>query len=231
MKSDLPDPVSAGEVLLYQILVTNNGPSDAESVVVTDTLDTNLTYVGGSPGCSANIGIVTCVLGDIPAGDSRSVLVDARVDPGLVTNTTLTNSVIVAGTTPDPNLTDNEDEEVTDAVVGALPPTDLTIGKMSTPDTVTAGEVVTYTLVVTNLGPFPASGVQVVDALPVGLEVLSTEASQGLCGLAGSCLLGSLPALSTVTITIVAVVDSGQTADLLNVARGGFKSGTERVQQ
>ena len=36
-KVDLMDPVRAGEVILYQIEVTNTGSSDAQDVVVTDT--------------------------------------------------------------------------------------------------------------------------------------------------------------------------------------------------
>ena len=39
MKVASPDPVVAGTTLTYHVTVTNNGPSDAESVTLHDALD------------------------------------------------------------------------------------------------------------------------------------------------------------------------------------------------
>ena len=50
---------------------------------------------------------------------------------------------------------------------------DLEVGKISTPDPVYAGDVLTYTLVVTNNGPSVASGVFLVDPSPPGLSLES----------------------------------------------------------
>ena len=47
-KTDSADPVVAGGQLTYTLVVTNNGPSSATSVVVTDTLPAVLTFVSGS---------------------------------------------------------------------------------------------------------------------------------------------------------------------------------------
>src|SRR6185503_945367 len=44
-KSDSPDPVTAGNNLTYTINFTNNGPSDAQSVTVTDAVPANATFV------------------------------------------------------------------------------------------------------------------------------------------------------------------------------------------
>ena len=49
----LNDPVYAGGMVLYQLVVVNNGPSDAQNVVVTDTLPVSTTYAGGDAACSA----------------------------------------------------------------------------------------------------------------------------------------------------------------------------------
>jgi uncharacterized repeat protein (TIGR01451 family) len=76
------------------------------------------------------------------------------------------------------------------------------------PSTVTAGERITYTLVVTNRGPAPAQDVQVVDALPDGVTFVNATASQGTCAAAVNCQLGNLALNATATVTIVGVVDS-----------------------
>ena len=50
-KVALSDPVGPTAGLLYELQVSNAGPSDAQNVVVTDTLDANVTFVSASAGC------------------------------------------------------------------------------------------------------------------------------------------------------------------------------------
>src|SRR5262249_7125362 len=47
-KTDTPDPVVAGQSLTYTISVTNNGPSDAEGVTLTDNFPPGLTFQGAN---------------------------------------------------------------------------------------------------------------------------------------------------------------------------------------
>ncbi|OUC07147.1 hypothetical protein RY27_16660, partial [Litorilinea aerophila] len=219
-KRDLPDPVRIGETLLYQIVVSNTGPSTAYGVMITDTLDANLDYVGSSPGCSESGGVVTCHLGTLLPGAVRTVLVEGRVDASLTTTTTLNNSVAVGSSTPDPNGANNSASEQTVAAGSDLAATDLAIAKAATPSTVVAGEQVTFTLTITNLGPAAASNVQVVDALPLeGVVLEAISASQGTCNAGVTCLLGDLAVNGTATVVLVARVRGDQTTPLLNVAR------------
>ncbi len=91
-KLDYPDPAAAGTILTYTILVTNVGPSDALNVVITDTLPAYLTYRAASVGCTHNAGVVTCQLGTVTAGATKTSLVVVSVasaiariyDPGPV---------------------------------------------------------------------------------------------------------------------------------------------------
>ena len=80
-KYDDLDPMTAGTVLTYTIVVTNNGPSTAENVVITDTLPAGTTYQNGSPGCVAVGNTVRCSLGTLPAGAVSTVQVAVMVDP------------------------------------------------------------------------------------------------------------------------------------------------------
>jgi uncharacterized repeat protein (TIGR01451 family) len=72
------------------------------------------------------------------------------------------------------------------------------------PSSAAIGRPFAYTLTVIDHGPAAATGVKVTDALPGGLTVLSSSASQGSChGTANvSCAIGSLASGASATITI-----------------------------
>jgi uncharacterized repeat protein (TIGR01451 family)/CSLREA domain-containing protein len=80
---------------------------------------------------------------------------------------------------------------------------DLEISKADSPDPVTVGDNLTYTITVTNRGPDAAANVVVTDTLPSGVTFVS--ASPGCVHAAGvvTCNLRFIPAGGSVTITIV----------------------------
>lgn len=60
VKSDLIDPLYAGDTLIYTITATNTSPSSvANGIIITDTLDPNVTFISASGGGSANGGVIT----------------------------------------------------------------------------------------------------------------------------------------------------------------------------
>ncbi|HYK03806.1 MAG TPA: C25 family cysteine peptidase [Thermoanaerobaculia bacterium] len=76
-----------GETLIYTIGVTNNGPSRATNVVMTDPLPAGFAFVSvvpGGPTCTQASGTVTCTY--------------AVMDPGAVNNITITGTITVAQT-------------------------------------------------------------------------------------------------------------------------------------
>jgi len=96
-KSDSPDPSVAGNILTYTVTVSNAGPSDAQNVVVTDTLPAGVTFISTS-GCDEDPnGVPTCTLGTIPNGAFAQYTISVSVD----TNTlgVITNSAFVASST------------------------------------------------------------------------------------------------------------------------------------
>ena len=68
MKSDLSDPVVAGEDLTYQLDVTNHGPAIARDVVVDDVLPAGTSFVSATGGGTESAGMVSWNLGDVAAG-------------------------------------------------------------------------------------------------------------------------------------------------------------------
>jgi uncharacterized repeat protein (TIGR01451 family) len=84
---------------------------------------------------------------------------------------------------------------------------DLEIVKLASSASLNVGENLTYTLTVTNLGPYDAAGVVLTDPLPAGVTLQSATSSQGSCSGTSTvvCDLGVLTngAAATVTITVI----------------------------
>ncbi|MFN8422541.1 MAG: hypothetical protein U0470_03840 [Anaerolineae bacterium] len=216
VKTDAPDPVTAGTALSYGLLVSNAGPSTARDVVVTDPLPAGTTFVdaavaGGTCAFSAGARTVTCDLGDIAAGASRLIIVNVVVDANVANGTTLTNRAVVTSTTDDPDPGDNA--STTDTRVLAL--ADLSIEKTASGTGVPGSEIL-YTITVTNHGPSEAVGVQVLDALPAGVTYVWDDDSCG--GGGGPCLLGNIAAGASVTFHIAVKVNVDAIGVLRNIA-------------
>jgi len=123
-KTDSQDPVGSGNQLTYTIDITNSGPSDAQNVVVTDTLPAGVTFVSSS-GCAEDPnGVPTCSLGNIAAGAMAAYTVTVAVDPA--SSGTITNTATVTSDATDPNAGNdsvNEDTTVVRTSVTGPSPT------------------------------------------------------------------------------------------------------------
>jgi uncharacterized repeat protein (TIGR01451 family) len=87
----------------FHVAVTNNGPSPAASVTVTDTLPTNAAFVSATGGVAPSGGKLTFNVGTLAA--SASATFDIVVQPFLVG--TNTNSATATSTTNDTNPANN----------------------------------------------------------------------------------------------------------------------------
>src|SRR5436190_1755289 len=209
-KSDSPDPVLAGNNLSYTITVTNGGPSFARSVQVTDPVPAGTSFVSADNSGSNVAGTVTWNLGDLPAGTTVLHMV-VKVDPSRLAD--LSNTASVTSTTTDPTPGDHSATETTGVNTAA----DLSITKSDSPDPVTAGNNLSYTITVTNGGPSFARSVQVTDPVPAGTSFVSADNSGSNVAGTVTWNLGDLPAGTTV-LHMVVKVDPSRLADLSNTA-------------
>src|SRR5262249_37463407 len=129
---------------------------------------------------------------------------------------TLVNSASVAppADTPDPVPGNDSDSDATAIAASA----DLVVTK-SGPPRATAGSDLTFTIVVTNLGPSAASNVVVTDQTPPGLGFPSNT---GDCTVAFPCGLGTLGPGASRTITSTYTVPLGYAGPdpIVNIATG-----------
>ncbi|MCA9971121.1 MAG: DUF11 domain-containing protein [Anaerolineales bacterium] len=217
-KSGTPDPVIPGRVLTYTVTVTNQGPSDLTSAAaLTDVLPAAVSFVSvtpGSPACAHAGGEVTCAVPPLASGSSTIVTVVVTVDAAA--NAPLHNSATVVGADADPDMGNN-----TAVITTAIKTADLALVKSALPDPVVAGEQLTYTLDITNLGPDGATDVLVVDTLPAGVSFVSAVPGSPTCTEAGgvvTCMLGALANGAATQVGIVTLVDSSATGSVENTA-------------
>ncbi len=176
-KSAAPDPVVAGGEVTYTIIVTNNGPSVSTNFNVADTLPSGVTYVAGS--AQAVTGSWTFAAqngtypGSLAVGQSASYTFRGKVNvaSGSVVNTATVNAV----GTPDPIPGNNSGSAAVNVAAGA----DLAIDKTAAPAPALPGELITFTVTVTNNGPSPAETVSWTDPMPSGFLIESTVDAQG----------------------------------------------------
>ncbi|WP_417749945.1 SdrD B-like domain-containing protein [Rosistilla oblonga] len=215
-KSDSADPATPGGTLTYTITVFNDGPSDATSIALTDTLPAGVTFASGSNGLTANGSVITATIPTLASGASVPFTITVNVDPAA--SGTLSNTASVSttsGTELDP--TNNSDTETT----VLSPEIDLSITKTDSATTVGVGGTLTYTIVVTNAGPSTATGVTLSDPFPAGVTVTSVTSTVGTVTNTGnnvSGTIGTLAAGASATITVLATVNTGTTGVIVNTA-------------
>src|SRR5207245_2454029 len=91
-KSDSPDPVLAGNNITYTLTVTNNGPSDATGVSLSDAIPAGTSFVSATGGGTIPAAVVGWNLTTITAGANKSVTLVVQVDSSRTTNICNTGS-------------------------------------------------------------------------------------------------------------------------------------------
>ncbi len=93
-----------GENVVYSIVVTNDGPNSATSVIVQDPTPSGLTFVSNTGSCTTAF---PCSLGTINAGTSRTITSTYLVPAGYKPPNAIVNEVFVSSATTDPDDSDD----------------------------------------------------------------------------------------------------------------------------
>jgi uncharacterized repeat protein (TIGR01451 family) len=206
--ADSPDPVDAGDSLAYTLRYANAGNADATQVVVTATLDADVTFWRATPSPDGGSGRVWYWnVGAIPGEDgSGQIAIYATVPVSLPNNTILEFKA---------QLEDAEGdflERPAQTTVRTLP--DLTIGKVGEgweeghrPSLFSPGKQMAYVVTYGNAGYGDAQDVIITTTLPTGTTYVEVGYGWQPDGDgAYTYAVGSLPAGSTtrtITFTVV----------------------------
>lgn len=195
-KTASPTTVNPLTNVTYTINWSVSGNANATSVLLTDPVPTNITFVSAANGGTYNSGTktITWDLGTKAPGTSGSVSwvgqIASTAPAGAIVNTASIDSAET-----DPAIAASATITVViPRVLGVTSP-HLTLTKTASPTTTNPGKTITYTLVVGNTGDGAATNVVVTDTLPAGFTFVETgDATK-------SWLLGTLAAGASQTLT------------------------------
>ncbi len=197
---------SSGDQLIYTLTVINDGPDDAPDAVVIDVLPDGVSYVGDTDDCTEGpVGTLTCRVGELLAGNSRSFALLVELDDDLDSGTELVNRARVTAMGAIDRDPSNNSASAAVIVRNAA---DLTIRKTASDLTPRPGQQLVYLITVVNGGPAVAEDVVVRDTIPAGLTYV---ADTGGCDASGlpllECMIGDLAAGASRQIAVTVEVD------------------------
>ena len=177
-----------GGTVQYQITVVNNGPANVTGVLVADTVPTEFATVTWV--CTAN-GVASCSAASANTnGTGNAINLSGNINSGAGNSLVIVVTAVARAATSIGGVTNTATLSVPDGVVDTVPANNtasvptaigvsvLGITKSNGVSTLTAGQITTYTIVVTNSGPTAADGARLYDPVVPGLS----------CTLAPTCV-------------------------------------------
>ena len=227
-KTDGLTTVQPGATITYTIVVRNTGPNQATGATVVDNFPATLTNIsftsesldGATENDANGIGNINDVV-TLPVNSSITYTVTATLSPdaaaGQLSNTaTISPPTGVTDPTPANTATDN---------TTIAPRADLQITKTDGVIMATPGQMLTYTITVTNAGPNNVIGALVVDNFPSNFtgvtytSVAAGGASENQAGGTGNINdTVNIPVNGSITYTATGTINPAAAGNLNNTA-------------
>ncbi|HYM43656.1 MAG TPA: hypothetical protein VET46_12925 [Steroidobacteraceae bacterium] len=174
-----------GATLQYLVHVTNNSPNPVSPLAITDDLNAAgpgaLSYVTGTATVNGSVTGVTvtgnvitanysATYGPLAAGGTIDLSFRATLGSTLATGTTVTNTGVVTWGNP------SQSASASVSITLDTPPGALTVSKTTPLVQVTRGQLIPYTITVTNVLSGVVQGVALVDSFPAGFRYMPGSA-------------------------------------------------------
>ena len=175
-----PTTVAAGTNISYTIVASNNGPSDAFQVNLTDSTPANTTFTSivapagwsCTTPAAGTAGAISCSILNFASGAVANFTLNLAVSPSAPNGSTIANTAQINSTYTDPTPGNNQSTSNATVSTGA----DVSIVKTG-PATATAGNIITWSLLVTNNGPADAQNVVVSDSTVTGVTTFAQHSA------------------------------------------------------
>jgi uncharacterized repeat protein (TIGR01451 family) len=202
--------IAAGDSFTYGVQLTNSGPGDAADVVFSDLAPSGVTFSSCSSTvgtCAVSGGGASLSLASLPNGATVTITIQATLSASVADGTALTNTPLVRSSTFDPNTSNNSGSAGSTSIT-VQNKSDLLVSTASSLEVVNFGGTLTYTVTVTNLGPFKASAVNLVNPVPAQAIFLSMNSGGASCtapapamGGTVACSFGSMASGASATVS------------------------------
>ncbi len=171
LESDIEE-AAIGDQVFFSAILENLDPFDhATNVVTTLDLGAGFNYVGGSSQCTHANGVITCELADLePTAPDESHDFNFQATVTGVGALEITASVVADEIERAPL---NDTASLIVDGVSELPDVDLNLSVESTPQTLEVGERAQINITLENTSADAANGVQLVYALPEGVDLVA----------------------------------------------------------
>ncbi len=219
-KSDDPDPVVAGTDLKYTIVLHNDGPSDAQNVVMDDPLPAQTVFkslvkpvgwICTMPAVDAN-GAVNCAKSPMPFDETATFEITVRVLANTPASPPLLSDTATVTWEDHSGSHNASDTEMTTVKTRA----DLSITKTSIITGVAGAGFIEYTIQITNNGPSDQLNVVMTDILdPAITQITAVPDATGVC--AGDPLVTCTWAKVALGQTVQVVIVAALNPDALNL--------------
>ncbi|WP_282078988.1 PKD domain-containing protein [Aquimarina algiphila] len=207
--------------ITFTLTLTNDGPSEATGVVVTDPIPSGFNWISDTSGGDYNSGTGLWTIGNLGIGATTSIDITVSINTlGNYTNVAEVTAVneLDPDSTPNNDILAEDDQEEVQVFPRVI--TDISVTKAVDVMSPAVGDQITFTITITNDGPSNATGIVVEDVLASGYMFDSANPSVGIYDeTIGSWDIGNLANGITETLTItVTVLPTGSysnTAELI----------------
>lgn len=214
--------IYVGDILDYEILVSNNSNVEATDVVVEDTLPIDSLFISASTSCGSCSRVedkLICTIGSLNPNESITISIKIK---SLKVGTLSNSSTVCAN-----EIVAIESNTVL-TTVASFP---LILTKFSSGTDFYVDDIFDYTITLTNNSMEQFNNVVVNDSLPLHLEVISATSTKGSCSIETEqyshnkviCAIDEINPNDTINITITAkAVKTGLFVNGANVIAYGL---------
>lgn len=220
----------------FTLTLTNDGPADATGIEATDHLPEGMTFASAAASQgSYDPATGLWIVGDLARNNAATLHLTVTAPPtGVFRN----DAEVTAADQPDPDSTpgDGQGDDAAFAFLGRPPfdldrfQADLRLAMTLSPTTARVGDLVTFTLSVTDDGPSATAGVEITDRLPDGLAYASDTGAGRYDPVSGVWRVGHLPVGTTKTLALTAtVIGSGAITNTAEITRNNLPDPDSRT--
>ncbi len=183
------------------ITAKNNGPDNSTGVTIKDLLPNGLTYISDNSNGAYNPTTGMWTIGNLNNGITQTLIINAQITAtGTITNT----AALTAPLTP--NFIDwNYNNNAQTNTINIPDAADIAVTQTINNTKPSTGDTITIIINTTNNGPDIATGVNITDLLPAGLQYVSSDTNYGTFS-NGIWTIQNILNGDTGTLTIIAKV-------------------------